>query len=141
MNVLVVETGHTPYEKEIDSEGEMTVVVGGPIEAIYPFCESVAVICNEEGRNMQLPFNRNVPNGYGNIYGTFFICGLSDSGRGFCSLKPEQIEHYKNYFCQTKTMVKAKENRPLFSVTSLSAIRAAASTPKPKKRRGDYHER
>ena len=67
MNVLVVETDHTPYEKEINSMGEMTTVVGGPIEAIYPFCEPVAVICTGESRNMQLPFNRSVPNGYGNI--------------------------------------------------------------------------
>jgi hypothetical protein len=141
VKILVVEAGHTPYEKEISSEGEMTAVVEGPIEAIYPFCESVAVICNGESRNMQLPFNRSVPNGYGNIYGTFFVCGLSNSGMGFCSLKPEQIKHYKNYFGQTKAMVKSEETQPISSVISLSAMRKVTSPPRPKKRRGDYHER
>lgn len=141
MKVLVVEAGHTPYEKEINSKSEMTAVVGGSIEAIYPFCESIALICGGESRNMQLPFNRSVPNGYGNIYGTFFVCGLRDSGMGFCSLKPEQIKHYKNYFCQTETMVKAEENQPLSLVVSPSAMHKVTSPPKPKKRRGDYHER
>ena len=37
MNVLVVEPGYLPYEKEIDDLPDMKKLVGGPIQAIYPF--------------------------------------------------------------------------------------------------------
>ena len=141
MKVLIVEPGRTPYEKEIDNESKMAAVVGGPIEAIYPFQETVAVVCNSEGRNMQLPFNRSVPNGYGNIYGTFFICGLGDNGMGFCSLKPEQFNHYTNYFSQADTMVRMKETRPLSFVISPLDLRTATLQPKRKKRRTKHYER
>lgn len=35
MNVLVVEPGYLPYEKEINGLSEMQATVGGYIEAIY----------------------------------------------------------------------------------------------------------
>ena len=43
MNVLVVEPGFLPYEKEIKGLPDMKKIVGGSIEAIYPFKENVAV--------------------------------------------------------------------------------------------------
>lgn len=46
MNVLVVEPGYLPYEKEINGLEEMQAVVGGWIEAIYPYEEEVAIVCN-----------------------------------------------------------------------------------------------
>ena len=36
MQVLVVEPGILPYEKEINGLKEMQAVVGGPITALYP---------------------------------------------------------------------------------------------------------
>ena len=36
MNVLVVEPGTLPYEKEINGLEEMQKIVGGLITAIYP---------------------------------------------------------------------------------------------------------
>ena len=45
MNVLVVEPGMVPYEKEINGLEEMQAVVGGTISAIYPYEEPVAVVC------------------------------------------------------------------------------------------------
>ena len=36
MNVLVVEPGVMPYEKEVNGLHEMQAVVGGLIDAIYP---------------------------------------------------------------------------------------------------------
>ena len=49
MNVLVVEPGFAPYEKEINGLEEMQSTVGGLIQAIYPYPEQVAIVCNEEG--------------------------------------------------------------------------------------------
>ena len=53
MNVLVVESGYLPYEKEIpdtlDSDEHLRAlqeIVGGFIEAIYPYEEEVAIVCN-----------------------------------------------------------------------------------------------
>ena len=34
-----------------------TATVGGSIEAMYPFEEEVCIICNEEGRIRELPYN------------------------------------------------------------------------------------
>ena len=64
MNVLVVEPGRAPYEKEVNGLKEMQAVVGGSIQAIYPYQEPVAIVCNEEGLLLGLPFNRSVGGGY-----------------------------------------------------------------------------
>ena len=49
MNVLIVEPGMAPYEKEINGLEEMQATVGGRITAIYPYEEQVALVCNDEG--------------------------------------------------------------------------------------------
>ena len=49
MKVLIVEPSKEPYVKEINSSLEsMQSVVGGLIQAIYPFDHPVALICNKE---------------------------------------------------------------------------------------------
>ena len=61
MNVLVVEPGFLPYEKEINGLEEMQKTVGGLIQAIYPFQEEVGLVCNENGIFEWLEFNRSIP--------------------------------------------------------------------------------
>ena len=47
MNVLVVEPMKKPYPKEIDGSLEsMQELVGGTIQAVYPFVDQVALVCN-----------------------------------------------------------------------------------------------
>lgn len=94
--MLVVEPDYAPYEKEVNGLHEMQAVVGGLIQAIYPFQERVAVVCNDEGILMGLPFNRSMEGGYGGVFGAFFVCGLGDEN--FCSLTPEQVKAYKQKF-------------------------------------------
>ena len=86
MNVLVVEPGRAPYEKEVHGLTEMQAVVGGSIQAIYPYQEPVAIVCNEEGLLLGLPFHRSVGGGYGGVVGALFVRGLRDGD--FCSLTP-----------------------------------------------------
>ena len=43
MNVLVVEPGMAPYEKEINGLKDMQAIVGGRITAIYPFEDKAAL--------------------------------------------------------------------------------------------------
>lgn len=52
IKILVVEPMKKPYEKEIDgSLASMQKLVGGTIEAVYPFPEdAVALVCHGEGK-------------------------------------------------------------------------------------------
>ena len=78
----------------------MQSLVGGFIQAIYPFREEVALICNEEGRLLGLPMNRGLRDEKGNPYdivcGTFLICGVS--GEDFASLTDAQLEQYTKVY-------------------------------------------
>ena len=111
MNVLVVEPGYLPYEKEINGLEEMQAVVGGWIEAIYPYEEEVAIVCNEEGLINGLPFNRSVPGGYGGVFGTFFICGLGEED--FCSLPADLVERFKSEYQNSELLIGATGNEPI----------------------------
>ena len=101
MNVLVVEPFKEPYEKEIDPGLEsLQHEVGGDIEAIYPFDDPVAVICNEEGKLEGLTLNRSLRDEDGEIYdilaGTFLVVGLGEEN--FDGLSNEQMEKFKERF-------------------------------------------
>lgn len=111
MNVLVVEPGMAPYEKEINGLKEMQATVGGLITVIYPYEEQVAIVSNDESILEGMPFNRSVEGGYGGIFGTFFVCGLGEDD--FCSLPPEQMERFKKKFHQAEILVGAKGNTPI----------------------------
>lgn len=111
MNVLVVEPGMALYEKEVNGLKEMQATVGGLITVIYPYEEQVAIVSNDESILEGMPFNRSVEGGYGGIFGTFFVCGLSEDD--FCSLSPEQMERFKKKFHQAEILVGAKGNTPI----------------------------
>ena len=126
MNVLVVEPGYLPYEKEINGLEQEQAVVGGLIQPIYPYEEAVAIVCNEEGLINGLPFNRSVPGGYGGVFGTFFICGLGEEN--FISLTPEQVKRFKKEFSKAEFLIGFKGNEPV-------TLKFAAE-PKPSRDKG-----
>ena len=101
MKVLVVEPEKEPYVKEISSGlSSLQKEVGGFIEAVYPFEDPVAIICNEEGKLEGLPLNRALRDEDGHVYdiiaGTFLIAGLSEDN--FCSLDDTQIEKFSSMY-------------------------------------------
>lgn len=101
INVLICEPMSAPYMKEIDSSLEsLQATVGGLIQAIYPFEDQVALVCNEEGKIDGLTLNRAVYGDNGEILdiiaGTFFITGLAEDRFG--SLSPELAEKYSSLF-------------------------------------------
>ena len=104
MKVLIVEPLKTPYEQEIENDlKSMQEVVGGYIEAVYPFeDEEIALICNEEGKLNGLPFNRVLKDEEGSIYdivvGIFFLCRAPADSENFESLTDEQMECCKKRF-------------------------------------------
>ena len=111
MDVLVVEPGYAPYEKSINGLSEMQDTVGGLIQAIYPYEEQVAIVCNEEGLLLGLDFNRSVPGGYGGVVGTFIICGLGDED--FRSLTPQQMEKYSKEYYNAEILIGVRGNEPI----------------------------
>ena len=107
MRILLVEPGKVPRPTEIgDGLEAMQTVVGGSIQAVYPFEEPVALICHEEGKLVGLPLNRCLRLDNGEIYdiiaGTFFLCAAPPDSEDFESLTPEQIERYARRFARTE---------------------------------------
>ena len=101
ITVLIVEPGKAPYAKEIDSGLEsLQHEVGGYIQAVYPFEEPVAIVCNEEAKLEGLPLNRALRDEDGDIYdivaGTFMVVGLTDDSFG--SLTPELMQQFTDHF-------------------------------------------
>lgn len=101
ITVLVVEPGKEPYAKEIDSGLEsLQHEVGGYIQAVYPFEEPVAIVCDEEAKLEGLPLNRALRDEDGDIYdivaGTFMVVGLTDDSFG--SLTPELMQQFTDHF-------------------------------------------
>ena len=97
MKVIIV----SPLEEPVISEIEhglkpMQEIVGGHIQAVYPFEEPVALICNEEAKLLGLPLNRALRTKPGDIYdiiaGTFLLCGAPPDSDHFTDLTQEQVE-------------------------------------------------
>ena len=86
----------TPTVQEIDGSLEsMQRIVGGDIEAVYPFDDPVALVCHGEGKLLGLPMNRALTDESGVPYdivcGTFFVVGIGDED--FTSLTEQQTVH------------------------------------------------
>ena len=143
MRILVVEPQKPCRVQEIENLTDMQQLVGGDIEAVYPFQEPVAVVCNADGKALGLPMNRplldeaQLP--YDIICGTFFLAGLGKED--FISLTEEQIRRYKGLYDNTMVMTMEKELRshkpgygavnaekPMtnYTLTSVGAVSASA---------------
>ena len=101
ISVLVVEPEKKPYTKEISSGlSSLQHEVGGYIQAVYPYEEPVALICDEEAKLKGSELNRVLRDEDGKIYdvvaGTFLIVGLG--GEDFTSLTPEHMNQFKEKF-------------------------------------------
>ena len=96
MKILFVEPGKEAQPAEIQGDlKEMQAIVGGRIEALYPWADPVALICNDEGKLLRLPLNRMLED-YDVIAGNFFICGIE--GDEFVSLSdPLMIKYQKKF--------------------------------------------
>ena len=104
MKILVVEPLRVPYEKEIDgSLASMQSVVGGLIQLLYPFDDpELALICNDEGKIMRVPYNRALRDEDGRIYdvvsGTFFLCRTHADSENLEGLTEGQVKFCMNQF-------------------------------------------
>ena len=103
MQVVVVEPKKKPVVQDIDSGLEsMQRIVGGSIQAIYPFEEPVALICNEEGKLLGLPLNRDLRDDDGTVYdiisGSFFLCAAPPDSDRFADLTDQQVKTFMERF-------------------------------------------
>ena len=104
MKVLIVEPGKRPIKADIDhTHHNLQKVVGGYIQAIYPWDDPVALVCDEEGLLKQREFNRYAAPEVA-IFGTFFICGLGEED--FASLPKELQKKYEELFHQPEDFLK-----------------------------------
>ena len=75
-------------------------MVGGYIEAVYPFDDPVAIVCNEEGKINDCELNRSLKDENGKVYdiiaGPFLVVGLSEDD--FASLSKEHQDKYSKMF-------------------------------------------
>lgn len=109
MKVLMVEPGEIPYEADIEPGlRSLQAAVGGNIQAVYPYEDPVALICNEDGKFMGLPLNRALRDDTGEIYdiiaGNFIITGLGEES--FSDLSPDLMEKYKEQFLAPESFVR-----------------------------------
>ena len=109
MNVLMVEPGKAPYETQIGNDLQsMQALVGGYLEAVYPFEQPVALVCRESGKLDGLTLNRALRDSDGDIYdiiaGTFFIAGLGESD--FTDLPHELAEQFAEQFRQPELFLR-----------------------------------
>jgi len=101
IRVLLVEPGEKPRLVTVEHTLEnLQKLVGGYIQAVYPWDDPVALICDEDGIANGKPLNRALLDEDGNPYdiikGAFFICGLGKED--FDSISDGLAEKYAERF-------------------------------------------
>lgn len=101
IQVVLCEPGKSSCIITIDNTlDSLQNAVGGNIQAIYPFDDPVAIICNEEGKINGMGLNRALRDEDGRIYdilaGSFLVAGLGQED--FNSLSYEYQEKYRKLF-------------------------------------------
>lgn len=113
ITVLVVEPGKEPCIKTIDPGlTSLQKEVGGYIQAVYPFPEPVAIVCNETAKLDGLALNRALRDDAGEIYdiiaGTFLVVGLAEED--FSSLPPDLIQQFIQHFRKPEVFIRINGN-------------------------------
>ena len=109
MTVVACYPGKTAQVIEIEGGLEgMQKFVGGFIEAVYPFEDPVAIVCNEEGKLNGMKPNRALYTEDGEMFdivaGPMFVCGLGEEN--FASLQGELLEKYLDKYKHPEVFVK-----------------------------------
>lgn len=127
MRILLVEPGKTARPAEIKGElHAMQELVGGPIQALYPWPDKAAIVCNDEGKLLGLPYNRALED-YDILAGTFFVCGIQ--GEDFCSLTEQQMEKYRKMFHDPEAFIRTPEGLVRIRLTCVAGPEKKARKP------------
>lgn len=112
IQVVIVEPFKKPYKKTIPNTlAAMKKIVGGYIENLFigetETGARLGIVLNEEGKLIDLPFNRKVIGSRGfldNVVGTFFITAYNLQGDAI-SLTDKQAERYIKRFTAMEVYV------------------------------------
>lgn len=105
MKILIFEPHKHPRRADIPHTLEsLQEIVGGYIQAIYPWEDRVAVVCDDDGLSKHYELNRYIAPGVV-IAGTFFICGLGEEN--FDDLSDELAEKYERLFYHPQAFFRA----------------------------------
>ena len=101
MKIIYCEPNKRAVVKEIGSDlKSMQDAVGGHIEAVYPFNDAVAVVCNEEGKLVGMKPSRAIYDAERDladvICGPMFVCGLTSDN--FTDIPENLIDKYMELF-------------------------------------------
>jgi hypothetical protein len=91
MKVLTVEKISGVNTKDIEGLDAMQKIVGGNIESV-PFVPNIYIICNEEGKLMDLPPMLDMGNDI--VHGNFFFMKVDGEGEHI-DLSDKEIEKIK----------------------------------------------
>ena len=117
IRVLLVEPMEKPRLVTIKHTLEnLQELVGGTIQAVYPWDDPVALVCDDEGKFKGYPANRMLVDEDGEPYdivvGTFFICGLSKDD--FASLDDELAERFTERFRYPEMFMRTMDGHVLW---------------------------
>ena len=106
IKVVAVPVGKQAFIKEISTGlKSLQSEVGGYIQALYPFEDEVALICNDEGKLMNLPLNRALKTEgmsgneiYDIVAGDFIICYAPITSENFESMPDDLLQKYLELF-------------------------------------------
>ena len=112
ITVILCEPGKLARKAEIGTElADFQKTVGGNIQAIYPYDEKVAIVCDDESKITGKDLNRAVYDYDGEMIdimaGTFFICDCS--GERFDSLSKEQLERFGKQFLYPERFIRIND--------------------------------
>lgn len=127
ISVIYVRPGRRPELIEIEDSLEvMERLVSGPIEEYMPFSDEIAIVCNEEGKPRELPYNRAIYSEEGRlldiIQGNFFICSAPIESEVYLCLTEEQKEKYMDKFQMPERFIMTRNGivvKPLEDVKDL----------------------
>ena len=105
IEVILLQPGREGKVIKIENDLDtMQSIVDGNIEIFMPFEDEVAIICNEEGKMMNLDLNRAIKGEDGEIIdiivGDCFLCYAPIESEDFLSLPEELKEKYLERFRQ-----------------------------------------
>ena len=122
MKILQVAPEKSPEIVDIDgSLKSLQAAVGGHIEAVYPWEDPVAIICNDDGKFNGMQPNRALYDEDGEIMdiiaGTFLIVGLTDDNFG--PLSDELVHKYANIFAVPECFLRSADRIIVLPMTPL----------------------
>lgn len=124
IKAVFIQPGEKPKIVEIENSlrGYYSLV-GEPIQAVYPFEDDAALICNDEGKLNGLPLNRAILDRNGKvsdiIAGNMIICRAPVGSEDFASLTPAQARKYCDRFRRPEIFMKTPDG---IMVTRLNLV-------------------